>query len=726
MKKISVDHKRKLDDAVTKQLLGIQPIRSELEKYTTAFIAAFNADTVPLFGPNGPRTTLGELSSLSVKGGLGIANLKAQAQNPAPNHLVWNAYIGDCDFNLLIEKSAYPPGIPTGEVMAAVAMRIKILLIETIAQTRFATLAQLLANSTVQPPLYLCSQIEALSQLVLFLGQDLTPEIQAANFQPSNNALAISKCLADLAPSLAGIRGPDIERVFQMISGASSNQFLVYRDQREKLFFVCDIGRVKSEWFDVDYSFFPYAPGRLDSLGYEVSELAITQQKDRQVGRKKLAYDVFKVVTSDFTYTESDRTGKVLGPFQDSLYMAGTERREQGRLKSPYNLSLYANNLIDDFALIRTALRFSGLAVSQPDDIAEDDYTAEVTHGAAKCEFVDVAIPRIASPEWFYLQGRNYYDKVPANPQPNQAYVKVCNWEYQCEENFNLLIELAAGHSHSARKAFKRIARLGESWGNCTMAAVFPRPGSNIPAPVSIGNFNAPALLVSNFAEDYQRLYGMTPLTDDYYRLVFEPLFRFHSALAAFGNLPRPTDIAAERVINAAGEVGRIGIAEMVPAASVDEAPLVSKFRGLADENKISCDWALAAMLLLKASRIGDLIWFPLRMLAKVTDAAAVNAAGLGIPQVADDDIIMLTRSDSVPGQWLTLTVIPSGALQGLAPVDFEGPLALAGQRLTNRVRSHLLHANNQMLRIAYGQILNVLLRAGADSYMADIIPLDG
>ena len=30
------------------------------------------------------------------------------------------------------------------------------------------------------------------------------------------------------------------------------------------------------------------------------------------------------------------------------------------------------------------------------------------------------------------------------------------------------------------------------------------------------------------------------------------------------------------------------------------------------------------------------------------------------------------------------------------------------------------------MLRIAYGQILNVLLRANADSYLDNVIPIDG
>jgi len=721
VKKISVDHKRSLDSMVTDQLLGIRPIREELETYTTAFIKAFNADTVPLFPAPAKPVTLSTLTSLSVKGGLGITNLEAQAKTQPPSRLVWSDYVGDADFNLLIEKGAYPPGLSTGTVMASVAQRIKMLLAETIGTTRFANLVQILSNQNLERPLYLCNQIEALSHLVSFLSQDLTPSIDGVNFPVNPNAETIAQCLSGMEPLLSSKRGPDIQRAFQAITASSGNQLLVYRNREEKLFFVSDLGRVKSEWFDVDYSFFPYAPGRMDSLGFEVTELAIAQQHAREVNRSKLPYDIFKVVTSDFAYTESERTMKDLGPFDDFLYTAEFETREQKRPKSPYNLSLYANNLIDDFDLIRTALRFPGISVSQPKDIAKNDYRADVGHGAAKCEFVDVAIPRIASPEWFYLQGRDYYDKIPANPLPNQPYVKVCNWEYQCEENLNLLIELAAGQSHSAHKSGKRIDRLIKAWNHCNMATVFPRPGGTAKLP-NDAQFDAPALLVSNFAADYERLYGFHPLPDDFYRQVFEPLFRLREALTAYA--VSSDDTTRRNVVTAAGALGQTGLSPMVCGAQTAEAPLVSSFRELVEAEHLSCDWALAALLTLKASRISDRIWFPVTMKAEVKDADAVNNAHLELPQVQDGDIIFVSRTSGLPNQWLSMATIP-GDIDAVTPIDFTGSLDHANQRLINKVRENLLYANNQMLRIAYGQILNTLLRANADSYLDNIIPLD-
>ena len=110
---------------------------------------------------------------------------------------------------------------------------------------------------------------------------------------------------------------------------------------------------------------------------------------------------------------------------------------------------------------------------------------------------------------------------------------------------------------------------------------------------------------------------------------------------------------------------------------------------------------------------------------AEVKDANAVNNANLGLPQANDGDIIFATRTGSLPTQWLSLNLIPRG-IDGVTPIDFTGSLERANQRLINKVRDNLLHANNQMLRIAYGQILNVLLRANADSYLDNIIPLNG
>jgi hypothetical protein len=112
-------------------------------------------------------------------------------------------------------------------------------------------------------------------------------------------------------------------------------------------------------------------------------------------------------------------------------------------------------------------------------------------------------------------------------------------------------------------------------------------------------------------------------------------------------------------------------------------------------------------------------------MKAEVKDANAVNNANQGLPQANDGDLIIATRNGGLPSQWLTLTLIPQG-IDGTTPIDFTGPLVRANQRLINKVRENLLHSNNQMLRIAYGQILNVLLRANADSYLDNIIPLDG
>src|SRR5690606_14630128 len=137
---------------------------------------------------------------LCVKGGLGIENLKAQLHKPSPSTLVWNNYVGDCDLNLLIKKDKYPTGRMTGEVMAAVSNRIKILLAKTIDDTRYSTLISDLKAGALEKPLYLCNQIEALSQVIDFVsrGSQLPVSLPSA---PSPAALnQVIQLIKDVIP----------------------------------------------------------------------------------------------------------------------------------------------------------------------------------------------------------------------------------------------------------------------------------------------------------------------------------------------------------------------------------------------------------------------------------------------------------------------------------------------------------------------------------------------
>ncbi|KFA94370.1 hypothetical protein [Archangium violaceum] len=138
MRKISVTDKRALDETFTKQFLSIQQVREQLQDYANKFLENFHQDTYLLFD----TIRISELCSLSVKGGLGIANLMARRQQQQLRGLVWDDYVGDCDLNLLIRKNEFPPGRTTGEVMAAVAQRIKILLARTISDTAYCSLVK--------------------------------------------------------------------------------------------------------------------------------------------------------------------------------------------------------------------------------------------------------------------------------------------------------------------------------------------------------------------------------------------------------------------------------------------------------------------------------------------------------------------------------------------------------------------------------------------------------
>jgi hypothetical protein len=301
MKRITADVKRTIDAELTGQLLKVGRIRDELVAYANQFIQNFNADNYLLFG----NTTLRQLCSLSVKGGLGIANLEAQISPRPPDVLVWNDYSGDCDLNLIINRQNYPRGKPTGEVLAAVAQRIKILLAKTIGETRYSTFVTDLRVTDLRPPLYRCSQAEALAHIIDFISQNLQLPIQIPVPGPGGyvNARNIVSMLKDIIPSLVGICGPNLENVFGSITKAKSDDYVVYDDRIQNLLFVSDLNQVKSSWTDIDYGFFPYAPGRMDTLGYEVSELAIAQQRARQLGKAIQPYDVFKIINSAFVYT---------------------------------------------------------------------------------------------------------------------------------------------------------------------------------------------------------------------------------------------------------------------------------------------------------------------------------------------------------------------------------------------------------------------------------------
>ena len=737
MFKIDVETKRTIDSELTKQLLGISSIRDELMSYTNRFLEKFHTDTYQLFD----AIPIHQLCDISVKGGLGIENLEAQLQARAPDILVWNDYIGDCDLNLIIKKDQYPSGKSTGEVMGAVAQRIKILLVETIDETRYSTLLKDLKADKISPPLYRCSQVEVLAHIVDFVSQNIQLPVQIpgvirgdiADLQP------ILIMVKDIIPQLVEICGDNLKTVTDIVTTSDSNDWIVYDNRiKENILFVSNLNNVESSWTDVDYSFFPYIPGRMDSLGYEVNELVIKQQRARQIQENPdlrstdifqpvtLPYDIFKLAITPFAYTTQDTTNDKINPHKNDLFQP----------TKTYNLSMYSNNLIDDFCLIRTALRFSGYALRRVDVQAaapeEQTYQIDVRQGSSKCEFVDVAIPRLASPEWFYCQNRHYYITIPSNPPPNSWAFKICDFDYQVEENVNLLIELGCGLSHSKHKADKRIRRLGETWIRCDFQTVFPRdPNGALPPGINV-QFDAPKSLVEALTVDYQNLFGLDLLPDWIYNDVFKALFTLKQEVDTFNNQARATAQQRDVVIRAAKELGKIGLMEIMCMADVVDGPEVTELRELLENGHIKVNWTLATYLLLKASQIPDVIWFPRYGVFEVIDPNAVQASNL---QVAEGAINLVANGfvgvmwdAPPPEQALTLFTLPTEDVMvpnAPNPIKFYGKNLIESERqLDNEIRTRLMRANNQMLRVAYGTILNCLLRTSPNAYMSDVLPV--
>lgn len=725
-KKIDVESKRAVDTALTKSLLAIPSIRQALAVFTNRFLERFYTDTYALIG----GSTINQMCTLSVKGGLGIANLEAQLRHPAPNVLVWDNYVGDCDLNLLINRAQYPQGRTTGEVMAAVSQRTKILLAKTINDTRYSTLVSELRVAQLQPPLYLCSQIEALSHVVDFVAQDLALPVPMPP-GPGPAALnPILQLLKDVLPALAGIGGAPLNEVFNSILTSASNDWIVFDDRQTQLLFVADLNKVKSTWTDVDQSFFPYAPGRMDTLGYEVAELAIRQQMDRgfrddpDIERpEETPYDIFRVTNTPFRYTNRDDSNAPVAD-RDLVLMQPNET---------YNVSMYANNLIDDFDLVRAALLFHGFALKRVDVQAaaagNRNYTIDVRRGTCKCEFVDVAIPRLLAPEWFYLQGKAYYVDIPtpAPPPPNYA-IHVCNFDYQVEENLNLVIELGGGLSHSLHKARSRLVRLQSCWLRCNYVTVFPR-AAGIPIPPSAAAFQAPASLVQNFTSDMLGLFGLMALPDWLYNEVFVALYQVKTLTDQLLAPGGPGGVTQADVLEAAKELGTIGLLEIQCMADVVDGPMVSELRTLLENGAIEVNWVIACYLLLKASSVPDVIWFPRYGIFRVNNAAAVSAAFqvvTGGPPLAVGDYVAVTWDGRQPGPPLALYTIPAAdvLVPGAPnPPNFYGPrLETATRKLYAEVRTRGMASVGQILRVGYGRLMNALLRAANEPYLTDVL----
>lgn len=713
MRKISVNDKRTLDAEFTGQLLKIARVKSELVKYANTFVKLFDEDGYLLFHDpeRGGGIKINQLSELVVKGGLGLEMLKAIDARRAPTRLEWGTYTGDCDLNLLIRRDRYPRGWMTGQVLAAVAQRVKVLLVKAIDATRYSTFVQDLGTN-VADPLFRCDKLEAAARLILFVA-DPSMLTGDANLRTVGGVL---KLFTSLVPALVERAGPDMQKVFDSLLKSSGDDFLVY--QKDGLFFVTNLQYVRSSWADVDYSFFPYAPGRMDSLGFEASELAQQQRRARQVEREDLPYDVFKVTNTAFQFTQSEITNDPVDPRHDRLYTAddvGINLNATNQKQSPYNLSMYANNLIDDFDLIRTALLFPGFAV-----VRSDGAPPAVTRGSAKCEFVDVAIPRIGAPEWFYLQDRDYFVSLQVQGGTNST-LKIANWSYQAEENLNLMIEASVGQSHSEHKLLKRVDRLCEAWWKCELQILPPR------------NYDVPAFLVENYARDYAGLCGLARLGDGEAGLVNDNLGRVSKALTRYRGSDEKLE-AVKLVRRATGILGRTGLCSILTGAEINEAPFVSEVRAATSRGAIKVNWSMATYLLIKAGAVNDEVWFPRDMLSlQILDEAKLGdlPAALGVGGELKKDLILLVglvprfEGDRNPSTY----VRPAGSIAvniDTARIRYEGELTLATQRLINELRDLLAGANNQLLRIAYGQILSTLSRVAADSYMRNVVPTDG
>jgi len=702
MKRMKVSTKRAIDSEITGQLLKIDPIRRELTAYANRFMEKYHTDDRLLFD----SIAIHELCLLSVKGGLGLSNLKAQISPNPPDTLVWDGYAGDCDLNLVIRQDRIPQDKTVGEVMAAVAQRIKILLVETIDDTRYSTLLEHLPHGALGgDKLYRCSQLEALAKLIDFSSKKLDIPLQVpVEFAGAKTLVNVFK---DLIPILTAVGGVNLKKVFDLITTADSKDWLVYCS--ESIFFVSNLNRVNSAWNDVDYSFFPYAPGRMDALGYEVSELAIEQQKARQKETETVQpYDVFKIITSDFMYSRKDISQGPVSDDEDTLF----EPEES------YNLSMYANNLIDDFTLVRTALKFLGYSVEYRDvpDTSPEAEKLDVRNGAGKCEFVDVAVPHISSPEWYFCQDRTYYHQIPDAVPDGQWGFKVCDFDYQLEENVNLIIENSCGLSHSAHKLGKRIDRMKETWVHCDQVQVFPRR-DGAPSPLGITEpFDAPKTLVDSFSLDYQLLYSIHTLPDWLYDMIFLSLKELKDTA---------DNGVADDVVGAAKKLGETGIYEMMCMADVVDGPAVVELRSLLEAGHIKVNWVVAAYLLLKASQVADIIWFPTFGIIQVENPEPVQQA------------LAITSNSQVPVKAGSLVKVDWDARPGVPPLtyftieadDVMGPspehptpffgagLDASRRAIYREIRFRLRRANNQMLRIAYGRLLNVLMRGGADSY---------
>lgn len=689
-----------------------------LKKLANEFLWLFDQDAYPVF----PNLTLPGLCDVSVKGGLGIENLRAQERQPPPNTLVWENYMGDCDLNLLIKKSSYPAGEMSGEVMARVAKRTKILIVQAMQNIPFDTAADEIEHTHLQDPLYFCSQVEALAHVVTFASRDLHlgVDLPAAVQNSIANLETILNMIKTIQPQLAGICGRDFDVVCKIITGSKSNRWLVYNSPEKNLLFITDLERIESTWTDVDYSFFPYAPGRVDSQGYEISELAMRQMLARQRGDLKNPYDIFTLATSNFVYTD-----------RESVIPPPDERDDQLHKANPkQNLSMYANNLIDDFALLRSALRFHGYALRCK---ADNDYTVNVSTGTAKCEYLDVAIPRIGSPEWFYCQDRAYYQKVPPAPPPQgQMQFKICNWEYQVEENLNLLIELGIGLSHSTQKAGKRISRFCETWEECNMTNVFPRQaGGPLPAKVP-APFQAPAVIVANWVSDYTRLYSIGALPDWLYNEIFFALFVLHQSAATYEihAQNRVDRVQLEQdetcVKNSAKVLGGIGLVQIPIKANQEDIDAVAMLRTLLNEGYIKVNWVVATFLLLKQSQLPGAIWFPRFGIFQVVDHEQINivvATDNNAP-LADNDYVMVTWDNGPMGPPLSYFTLPAADAQdpgsSVPNPLYSGSLEDCRRSIYRDIRMRLMRANNQMLRIAYGGILNALYRSDSDTFLSD------
>jgi hypothetical protein len=283
-------------------------------------------------------------------------------------------------------------------------------------------------------------------------------------------------------------------------------------------------------------------------------------------------------------------------------------------------------------------------------------------------------------------------------------------------------------------------------WIRCDRRQVFPRmPGGAIPESVRYRDPNgweAPASIVASWVRDYEDLYSLSHIPDWLYNQLFESLYELKAAADAADHRPtpaaqgpKPANAEVEQVKNAGTKLGQVGLTSMPARATHDDAAAVTALRGLIETDALATNWVGAAWLLLKASDLPDILWFPRLSAFRIDNAAAVlaalQAAGLGVAMdgasLANGDVIGMIW-DAVPGtpHPVTLFAMPAADFAddtARFPVRWYGKgLEASRPQLYRDVRNRLMRANNQILRVSYGTTLTALHRTAQDSFLVEVL----